>query len=62
MTFASQLIPQDYIPNLLHLVGFCFRPFGLQIDDLLKAIFGKKVMVATNTFLKSQVRQQSPQT
>ena len=31
-------------------------------DDLFKAIFGKDMMIATNTLLKSHVHQQRPQT
>ncbi|MDE6934625.1 MAG: hypothetical protein K2P26_03345, partial [Oscillospiraceae bacterium] len=38
MDSTSQLILQNDVPYLLHLIGLCLVPGGLKIDDLLHIV------------------------
>jgi len=39
-------------------VAYSFRPFGLQVQDFLNALFREDMVIASNLFLKTQLAQQ----
>ncbi len=42
------------MPDLLHLIGFALRTFGLNIEDLRDSLSRENVMTAPNALFKTQ--------
>ena len=56
---TSELIFQNYIADLLNLVGFGFTLFGLEIQNFFDTLFGENMMTPMYSFVEIEGAEQS---